>query len=130
MPRLRSNSLRIPPSLVRYGIALLVSLLALLLTRLFLPFMQSNLFLWFFPAIVFSAWYGGLGPSLFAIAFASVTVGYFFLSPFDSLGIGLGGILRLGVFGLIALMISSLTAVRRSTAATAEQQREQLRITL
>ena len=60
MQRLGTNESRELSIWARYGVALLASALALLLTWLFQPFMQRNLFLWFFAAIVIGAWYGGL----------------------------------------------------------------------
>src|SRR5215211_7011320 len=130
MSRLSPDDSREPSLLARYGVALLASVLALLLTWLFQPFMQRNLFLWFFAAIVIGAWYGGLGPGLLVTVIASYTMGYFFIPPFASLIIQPEGLLRLGVFILVALLISSLTAARRRAAISAQAQREQLRVTL
>lgn len=47
--------------LKRYGIALLASVCALLLTRLCQPILQHSIFIFCLAAIVFSAWYGGSG---------------------------------------------------------------------
>jgi PAS domain S-box-containing protein len=92
--------------------------------------MERNLFLWFFAAIVIGSWYGGLGPGLLVTGIASLSIGYFFIPPFASFVIGTEGLLRLGVFALVALLISSLTEVRRRSAQAAQAQREQLRVTL
>jgi PAS domain S-box-containing protein len=130
MRRLGTDDSREPSILARYAVALLASALALLLTWLFRSFMERNLFLWFFVAIVIGAWYGGLGPGLLVTAIATLGIGYFFISPFGLLDIGWEGLLRLGVFALIAMLISSLTEVRRQSALLAQAQREQLRVTL
>src|SRR5215213_473162 len=130
MQRLKLNESREPSIWARYAVALLASASALLLTWLFRPFMQSNMFLWFFAAIVIGAWYGGLGPALLVIASASVGVSYFFITPFSLFNSGSENLLRLGVFALVALLISSLTAARRRSALSAQAQREQLRVTL
>jgi PAS domain S-box-containing protein len=124
------DDLREPSTPARYAVALLVSALALLLTWLFRPFMERNLFLWFFAAIVVGAWYGGLGPALLITLIATIAVGYLFLPPVGMFLIGADGLLRLGVFALLALLISSLTEVRRRSALAAQAQREQLRVTL
>src|SRR3954464_211422 len=110
MQRLRTNESREPSIWARYAVALLASALALLLTWLLQPFMQRSLVLWFFAAIVIGAWYGGLGPGLLITMIASLSIGYFFIPPFTSLVVGAEDLLRLGVFVLVALLISSLTA--------------------
>jgi K+-sensing histidine kinase KdpD len=77
--------------------------------------MQRNLFLWFFAAIVISAWYGGLGPGLLVTAIASAGISYFFIAPFNIFESGSANLLRLGVFALVALPPneSTVTAPRR-----------------
>src|SRR5215207_3922735 len=130
MSRLSPDDSGEPSLLARYAVALLASALALLLTWLFQPFMERNLFLWFFAAIVIGAWYGGLGPGLLVTLIATVGIGYFLISPSSLLEIDSAGLLRLGVFALVALLISALTEARRRSAAAAQAQREQLRVTL
>ena len=130
MSRLRAGDLREPSIQARYGVALLASALALLLTWLFQPLLQRNLFLWFFAAIVIGAWYGGMGPGLLVTAIASVGIGYFFITPLSLFDSASENLLRLGVFALVALLISSLTAARRRSAMAAQAQSEQLRVTL
>ncbi|HEU5104162.1 MAG TPA: PAS domain S-box protein [Roseiflexaceae bacterium] len=124
------DDLREPPAVARYAVALLVSALALLLTWLFRSFMERNLFLWFFAAIVIGSWYGGLGPGLLVTVIATVGIGFFFLAPVAMFQIGGEDLLRLGVFALVALLISSLTEARRRSALSAQARREQLRVTL
>jgi K+-sensing histidine kinase KdpD len=116
MSRLSAGDSREPSLLARYGVALLASALALLLTWLFQAFMQRNLFLWFFAAIVLGAWYGGLGPGLLVTVIACVGISYFFITPFSLFDSRSENLLRLGVFALVALLISSLTAARRRSA--------------
>jgi PAS domain S-box-containing protein len=130
MSRLSADDSREPSILARYGVALLASTLALLLTWLLRSFMERNLFLWFFAAIVIGSWYGGLGPGLLVTVVASIGIGYFFIAPFSLFDSGSENLLRLGVFMLVALLISSLTAARRRSAQAAQAQREQLRVTL
>jgi PAS domain S-box-containing protein len=130
MSRLSADDSPEPSLLARYTVALLASALALLLTWLFQPFMQRNLFLWFFAAIVIGASYGGLGPGLLVIAIASLSIWYFFNMPLNPFDDGWEHLLRLGVFALVALLISSLMAARRRSAMSAQAQREQLHVTL
>ena len=55
-----------PGGALRYVAAVVAVLLALLLSELLRSIILPNPFLLFFAAIAFSAWYGGLWPSLTA----------------------------------------------------------------
>src|SRR5579872_2254462 len=66
-----------PPALLRYGSAVVLTLLALLLTRLLGPLSAVEPFMFFFAAVLFSAWCGGLGPALLCIFLSEVTVNYY-----------------------------------------------------
>jgi PAS domain S-box-containing protein len=116
--------------LPRYGVAVLTVTLALLLKLLLIPLIEvESPFLLFFAAVLVSAWYGGRGPGLLAIALAALISGYFFLSPTYSLfGHSFGQAVRLGLFVvegvLITLVISALhTAKRRAEVSSLEAQR-------
>ncbi len=130
MSRLSADDSHEPSIPARYGVALLASALALLMTWLFQPFMERNLFLWFFAAIVISTSYGGLGPGLLVTLIASLSIGYIFIAPFSLFEGGSETLLRLGVFALVALLISSLIAGRRRSAMFTQAQSEQLHVTL
>jgi PAS domain S-box-containing protein len=99
--------------LLRYGSAVATVALALVLTSLLWPMIQPSIFPLFFAAVMVSAWYCGLGPGLLATALAVVVIDYFFLPPPSTRIITLDTFLRLGVFVLVALLISSLNAARR-----------------
>jgi len=130
MSRLSADDSHEPSIPARYGVALLASALALLMTWLFQPFMERNLFLWFFAAIVISTSYGGLGPGLLVTLIASLSIGYIFIAPFSLFEGGSENLLRLGVFALVALLISSLIAGRRRSAMFTQAQSEKLHVTL
>src|SRR5215831_15934225 len=67
--------------LTALGFVAAIFLIKLLLTRLLETEGPFRLFL---IATVASAWYGGLGPGLFATAVATLTTDYFFLPPIHS----------------------------------------------
>jgi K+-sensing histidine kinase KdpD len=70
----------------RYGVAGLAVVLALLLKLLLeLQIKVENPFLLFFPAVMFSTWYGGLGPGLLATLTTSLLSYYFLVDPNSSL---------------------------------------------
>jgi len=118
-----------PPVILRYGVALGATLLALLLTMVIRP-ENEPLFALFFVAVLVSAWYGGLGPGLFATLLSFVMTSYYILPEPDQLPFDTSTFVRLSVEAVAALIIGSLTAAHRRTTATLRAQREQLQVTL
>src|SRR6266545_3804786 len=119
-----------PPFALRYGGALAASALALLLTWLTLPFIERTLFVWFYVAVVFSAWYGGIGPALLTTIIGGLSVEFYFIPLLGPGNLNVTELLMLGTFALVGLMVSTLTDQRRRLAKTSHDQHEQLRITL
>jgi PAS domain S-box-containing protein len=101
--------------LLRYSIAGFSVVLATLLMLLLNPLlaMSQSPFLLFFGAIVFSAWYGGFGPGLFATALSGVVSAYYFIPPLYSLSLNLSSGARLGLFLLEGVLISTLSGALR-----------------
>jgi PAS domain S-box-containing protein len=114
----------------RYGLALLLSALALFLTWLLFPIVRQNLFVFFFAAIVASTWYGGMGPGIVVTLVASMAIGYLFAPAASSFEAELMTLINLGVLLLISTLISSLTNSRRQVIQAERAQREQFRVTL
>ena len=116
-----------PPA--RYGVAAIaVGLVAM--TKVYIdPFMESQSpFLLFALATMFVAWFGGLGPGLFATALALVVVDYLFLDPAYSFKIdGSGHLLNLAIFALVGIaasvLVASMRAARRRSVASEERFR-------
>jgi K+-sensing histidine kinase KdpD len=86
----------------------------------------------FLGAVMVSAWVGGLRGGLLATALASLAMDYFFLEPVHSVFSFAhhGDALRLGVFVLVAVLISSLNGARRRAAAVLAESRRFLQSTL
>jgi two-component system cell cycle sensor histidine kinase/response regulator CckA len=73
---------------VRYGVAILTVLLATVARMLLNPVVGASFpFATYFLAIMFVAWYGGLGPSLVALALGMLAAAYFFIPMEHSLTI-------------------------------------------
>ncbi len=112
---------------VRYSVALLSVLLALLLMLLldrWVP-MRHSPFLLFFAAVMVSAWCGGLGAGLCATALAALASAYFFLPPVDDLTLAnTADWVRLGLFLAIALLITALSSVRRQLVRALRRERD------
>lgn len=104
-----------PSRLLRYGVAL-ISVGSIIPVKLSLdPFIDRvDPFLPFAASVIISAWYGGLGPGLFATFLSALFTSYFFLPPYRSISPTLQTLLPLGLFLLEGGLISVLTAALRS----------------
>jgi len=122
--------LRQPSAVQRYGVALAVSLVALLATVLLAPFLQRSIFLLFFVAVALSAWYGGRGPALFATLIAVVSIVLLSREPILTLDAGLTGVLQLAAFSAVALLIGSLSDARRRAELAARSEAGRFVVTL
>ena len=107
--------------LIRYGTAIVATLLATLLRELLDPILEHRApFSAYYAAVMFTAWYGGLGPSLLALVSGAVLADYFFIEPRLSLftsnleqQVSLGLFVAVGV--VVAVLSESLHASRRRT---------------
>src|ERR1700751_6416658 len=109
--------LRIPPArapILRYGVAVLSTALALIPTVLLADVSESRLAL-FGVAVMVSAWYGGWKPGIVATAFALTVSAYFSLVGEHTPDQLRTAILRLSLFFFLAMLICWLNAALRAT---------------
>jgi PAS domain-containing protein len=120
-----------PTIWLRYFVAIVITVAALLVTHTFDTFRVKQSFLPVTAAITITAWFGGLLPSLLAIVIASVGWAWFISPPFDSIRIeNLSDLMRLGLFVFVALLISSLHAARERAEIAARQAQQRLTLAL
>ena len=108
--------LRIPPArapILRYGVAVLSTALALIPTILLADVSESRLAL-FGVAVMVSAWYGGWKPGVVATAFALTVCAYFSLAGHHSPAESRTAIIRLSLFFFVAMLICWLNAALRT----------------
>lgn len=107
--------LRVARSRWRYSIAVLAVALALLPMLLPVMPMECSPLMLCFAAVIASAWYGGLGPGLLAMALGIGAIDYFFISPIHSLvPIDEADSVQLVVFSLVSLLSISLHAAQEA----------------
>jgi signal transduction histidine kinase len=101
--------------ILRYGAALLAAAVTLLLRRLFDPILGGHAqYVAIFPAVIFAAWYCGVGPSILATATAFLGEKYWFIEPRGSLAIAdWGQIVAASIYLLAAAFIIILTELNR-----------------
>jgi PAS domain S-box-containing protein len=109
--------------LLSYGLALLNVALTSVVSLWLGSWIKPTPLALFYVAVMVSAWYGGLKPGLVATVLSALAINYF-IPPYNALGIvDPGDLLRLGVFVIIALLISRLNQSRQ----VALRQEQQLR---
>src|SRR5688500_10925214 len=62
-------------------------------------------FLLFWGALTITSWYGGLGPSLLAVALSMLLSSYFLLPPYNAIVLNTNTLVRLTLFTLLAVLI-------------------------
>jgi signal transduction histidine kinase/PAS domain-containing protein len=116
-----------PPKWLGFAAAVALPFVAVTLSRMLLPFISGTLFIFFFPAVVIAAWLGGLLPGLIATIISVALADYFIIPPYNQfLGSTSADVLRLGLFSLIALIISRLSGSLWSARTVAEQYATEL----
>ena len=106
---------RKPPTMVGLGVAGLSVAVALIgewwLETVLHAAAHVSLFL---CAVILSAWLGGNGPGLLAIALSALALDYFFMSPTYSLAVATTELPRLLLYVLSALFAGLLSAAQRN----------------
>jgi PAS domain S-box-containing protein len=111
LPLLRIPAARAP--VLRYGVAVLSTALALIPTILLADVSESRLAL-FGVAVMVSAWYGGWKPGMVATSFALTVSAYFSLAGQHTPEQSRTAIIRLSLFFFIAMLICWLNAALRA----------------
>ncbi|HEX8745606.1 MAG TPA: PAS domain S-box protein [Pyrinomonadaceae bacterium] len=116
--------------LLRYGVALLLVSLATVITWFLQAEHTRTPFAFYFIAVIGATIYGGRWPGLMAIGLSAALSSYLILPPRFSFLIGSEGMLQLGVFLFVALVIASLTERARGAERNSLLSEANLRTTL
>jgi C4-dicarboxylate-specific signal transduction histidine kinase len=108
----------------RYGLAVVSVAVALLITKSLEQYTDHTPL--FYAAIVVSAWFGGMGPGLIAVALAAIAIDYFLVPPLYTLGLGPKPISFFSVFGILAVVTSWMSTKRRQAEEGLKQARDEL----
>ena len=113
-------------TILAYAVAMLSVTAALVIGLLLDGFLHTMPYVsLFLCAIMFTAWFGGLGPSLLATVVAILSFTYFFVDS-ESFGIAPNDIPRIVLFGITALFVVSLMAAQRRNEESLRRARDQL----
>jgi len=111
---------------LRYGLALATVAVSGLTTAALWQWLAPTPSIIFIPAVLVSALYGGLGPGLLATGASVATLAYFFLPPYFSFSVGVADGVRLGIYLLTTLVITSLVSARREVEAAHQALTQEL----
>ena len=101
----------------RYGFAVVVTIVAVGIRVAFTPLWGLHLpLITFFPAMMVSAWFGGLGPGLVTTLLSTLSAKYFFMEPVFTFRLSqTADLVALGIFIGIGVFISVLTETLHGT---------------
>ena len=99
--------------LLNYGVATLSVTTALVIARFLEIRLVSAPVSLFLCAILFSAWFGGVGPGLLAVVLSHLAFDYYFVTPIHSLAVNTQEIPRVVLFSLSTIFVLSLSAAQR-----------------
>ena len=113
---------------LRYGLAVLSVVAALIIKELLRTYFDPTPNSLFFCAIALSSWLGGLGPGLLASSLSVGLIDYHFTSPYSTLELNAEDLPRMIVFFLSAASISWLSASQKRARESLRQARDELEL--
>jgi hypothetical protein len=115
-------------TLSRFGSAVLISAAATAGRMLLDPVLgDTHPFATYYVAVVLSAWYGGVGPSLLALVLGTLAAMYWFIEPRNSFAVyRIGDQVALGVYVFMGLVTTVLCESLRAAGQRAESRQKQL----
>jgi len=116
------------PAVLRYGIAVLSVLAALIISRWPVLHLRDAPVSLFLCAVILSAWLGGAGPGLLAIALSCLAFNYYFVEPLYSFGVKSEEIPRFAIFAVSALIAGALSVAQRSATESLRRARDDLKV--
>ena len=110
----------------RYGLAVVSVAAALVITSALQQY--TDLTPLFYAAIIFTAWFGGMGPGLVAVVLATFALDFFFIKPLYTLRPDLKQVSFLIVFSILAILTSWMSSKRQHTERALREARDELEL--
>lgn len=118
---------KIPPVLLRYGLAIVSVAIALGIGLLFATYRIENVeFPIFLIAVALTVWYAGTGPAVVALVLAALAFNYYFTEPRYTFYVTRGDLPYYAVFILFAILITWFSSRRRRIEHDLVQSRDEL----
>ncbi len=119
-----------PSRIWSYGVALLSTASALVISRWLFLHLKASPGTLFLCAVMVSAWFGGVGPGLFATTLSALAFHYFFLPPMYSLGPKPGEVPKLFMYIMANLIVGLLSAAQRNAKESLRRAHDDLQRTV
>jgi two-component system, LuxR family, sensor kinase FixL len=116
---------RVPGAIWRYGLAVVSVGVALGITDLLEPYTTLRTPL-FYIAVIISAWFGGIGPGLLAVALSTLAVDYYFAPGDQAPASSADGRPFILLFSLSALIAFWVTVQRKKAETALQRARDEL----
>jgi two-component system, NtrC family, sensor kinase len=130
MFKLNSLANHIPQAVLQYGLAIASVATALGITLSLEPYNTLRTPL-LYAAILITAWFGGIGPGLLAVALATLALGYYFgLPSYHTQAAGAIDLPLVLSFSFLALLITWVSAKRKGIEKALKQKNQELQQTL
>jgi C4-dicarboxylate-specific signal transduction histidine kinase len=122
------NAIRPASAMLRYGFAIAFVAVALGLTFYLRSVVSIAGFLFFYIAVVASAWFGGKWPGGIAVILSILAVEYFFVAPIHSFGVNRESLPIFIEFAISALVVGWFSSWRKQTEAQLQHARDTLQM--
>ena len=107
---------------LRYAVAIVAPIISLLATMPVVSSLQRVVFVLFWPAVIATAWFGGIGPSILASAVSVLLVDWFIVEPRGSLNpTSPDDLIPFAVFLLASISVAVLTSTARAAQRSASE---------
>ena len=107
---------------LRYAVAVGATLLALAVTMALAPYLERVILVFFWPAVIGAAWFGGVGPAMLASALSVLLADYFLMGPPGELApTSPEDLFPLAIFLFASTAVALLTNATRIARRTAAQ---------
>ncbi len=116
------------PWMSRVGLAVVLVVAALGLTFLLQSAVSTAGYIFFYTAVVLSAWFGGKWPGWLAVLLSSVAVEYFFMAPVHSFGLNREAVPVFIEFAASSAVVGWFSSWRRQAEAELQYARAELQL--
>jgi PAS domain S-box-containing protein len=122
------------PTIAYYAMAVLSVAVAIIVAELITRLLQAEAIASsMLCAVIFAAWFGGIGPSVLAIALAVLAFHYYLVPPINSFtwkhdlfAVGISEVPRLVLFSITSLLVAFMISAQRKATETLRHSRDDL----
>jgi C4-dicarboxylate-specific signal transduction histidine kinase len=123
-----ASTRQLSPTIFRSGLAVALVAAALALTFALQSVVSTAGYLFFYIAVVASAWFGGKWPGALAVVLSVLAVEYYFMAPVHSFGLNRESVPIFIEFSASALVVGWFSAWRRQAEGELQYARDELQL--